>query len=565
MTADSSPRAHIGARSCPFFVPTADGADWHRCLADGRFPIDARYATSYCRTPRHARCALFLTAGAAAPSARPRADAPEPRRRLQRLVSTFVTATVLTLVVALALAVDRRALRPVTRGDTSLQPTSGPTLPIRRGEAGGEALPPPTPLATPAPTARSAAVPPSLVAAPSPTPLPSASASVAAVSTDTLPPASTATVSMIGRRATEGPPPPPPTPEMRSWGGLDSDFFVSPAGSDAADGRSPITAWRTFAPLGAGRVPGGATVAAEAGGVWEETVRPGAANLHFRPYGTGTRPVIVAPDGEYAFDGNQQPGLRLTGWEFTAVTRRGGVLGIVLIDRPGYVVQDIVVHGVDGWMFTTRGARGLVEGSEFYDNDGEGPTHAVNIGGHEGDAYPAAADITIFRANHIHDTGYRGLSNWGTNILFESNRIERWSKAGLLGSATQAPAGIYLQSNNPGPLVVRGNSLVGVGIENIGIWVDDGPADRTIVEGNVVIDAQQCFWAEKTDNVIFRGNTCTRMRRVGVRWGSGDRFQDPSENGQIVDNVFVGTPPAEGWIKLYPGATALVDRNEFRP
>jgi hypothetical protein len=54
------------------------------------------------------------------------------------------------------------------------------------------------------------------------------------------------------------------------------------------------------------------------------------------------------------------------------------------------------------------------------------------------------------------------------------------------------------------------------------------------------------------------------MRRVGVRWGSGDVFQDPSENGEIVGNTFIGPQPAEGWIKLYPGATARVEDNTFR-
>jgi hypothetical protein len=334
-------------------------------------------------------------------------------------------------------------------------------------------------------------------------------------------------------------------------------------GKDTNNGRTPATAWRTFAAVRAGRVPAGSVIAAEAGGVWEETVRVQTRDLRFVVYGFGLRPKIIAPDGQYAFDGNWKTGIRLEGWEFTSKTRRGGQWGIVLIARHDYVVRNIVVHGVDGWMFTARGVRGLIEDSEFYDNDGEGPTHAVSIGGHEGDNHPPASDVSVFRNNYIHDTGYRALSNWGSNVLFEGNRIERWSRSGVVGSATQAPAGIYIQSTNPGRVVAHQNTLVGHGAEFMAIWVDVGPPDQTIVEKNTVVNTSQCFWAEKTDNVIFRGNTCDGMRRLGVRWGSGDLLQDPSENGEIVANTFIGPTPAEGWIMIYPGASALIDRNVF--
>lgn len=359
-----------------------------------------------------------------------------------------------------------------------------------------------------------------------------------------------------------------PQPGEVRQGPAAGHYFISPGGSDTNDGRSPASAWASFAHVRAGDVAPGSVILAEAGGVWQETVRVPVGNLSFGVYGDGPRPRIVAPDGQYAFDGNWKPGTMLQGWELTSATRRGGRWGIVLMAANDYVVRDVVVHGADGWMFMSRGVRGLVERSEFYDNDGGGPTSAASVGGFEDQGRPSPSDVTVFRDNRVHDTGYVAVANWGSNVVIEHNRIERWSKAEARGSDTQAPAGISISSRYLGNVVVRGNLLLGTGVEERAIWVDTGPEDQTVVEGNVAANARHCFWSEKTDNVIFRGNTCSFMSKSGIDWGSGDLWErllyHPSRNGQITGNTFVGPTPEAGWIRLYPGASAEVRDNVYR-
>jgi hypothetical protein len=342
-------------------------------------------------------------------------------------------------------------------------------------------------------------------------------------------------------------------------------FFVSPDGSDGNHGRSPARAWRSFAKIRANRVPAGSVILAQAGGVWQETVQVWASNLRFGAYGSGPRPKIIAPDRQYAFDGNWRSGTQIEGWEFTSATRRGSDLGIVLVAGNDYLVRDVVVHGADGWMFMTRGVRGLVENSEFYDNDGGGETAAVDIGGYEGAGRPPASDTSIIRNSYIHDTRYRALASWGSNVLIENNRVERWSAAGRTSSSTQAPAGIYVPSRFQGDVIVRNNRLAGSGVEHRGIWVDTGPENRTYFEGNSVTDVLDCLRVEKTDNVIVRGNTCERVQQTGVRLGSGSPDEGPARNAVILENRFVGPAPADDWIKVYPGSTAEIRGNLFLP
>ena len=342
------------------------------------------------------------------------------------------------------------------------------------------------------------------------------------------------------------------------------EFFISPSGSDSNDGRSPATAWRSFSRVRANRAPAGSVILAQAGGVWHETVQLQANNLTLSVYGSGPRPKIVAPDAQYAFDSDWRTGTHLEGWEFTSETRRGGRSGIVHVAGNDHVVRDIKVHGADGWMFVSRGVRGLVENSEFYDNDGSGETTAVSIGGYEGTGYPDWPDVSIIRNSYIHDTKYRALATWGTNVLIENNRVERWSAPGRTSSATQAPAGIYVSSRYQGYLVVRNNLLAGSGVEHRGIWVDTGPENRTFFDGNTVTDVIDCLRVEKTDNVVVRGNTCERIQSAGVRLGSGYPDNgDPAENAVIFENRFVGPTPADDWIKVYPGSTAQIYTNLF--
>ena len=69
-------------------------------------------------------------------------------------------------------------------------------------------------------------------------------------------------------------------------------FFVSPDGSDDADGRSEATAWRTLARLATEKVPSGSFVRFRRGGTWRGMVRarPGVT---YAAYGKGAKPCLV--------------------------------------------------------------------------------------------------------------------------------------------------------------------------------------------------------------------------------------------------------------------------------
>jgi hypothetical protein len=74
--------------------------------------------------------------------------------------------------------------------------------------------------------------------------------------------------------------------------------YLANAGDDAADGRTPATAWRTLAKASA-ELPGGATLCLKSGDVFYGQLRPAAGLDARRPtvvtsWGEGPKPVISA-------------------------------------------------------------------------------------------------------------------------------------------------------------------------------------------------------------------------------------------------------------------------------
>ena len=70
-----------------------------------------------------------------------------------------------------------------------------------------------------------------------------------------------------------------------------TQFFVSPDGTDEADGRSEATAWRTLARLAREKVPSGSFVRFKRGGTWRGMVRarPGVTYAAY-----GKEPSLVS-------------------------------------------------------------------------------------------------------------------------------------------------------------------------------------------------------------------------------------------------------------------------------
>lgn len=332
-------------------------------------------------------------------------------------------------------------------------------------------------------------------------------------------------------------------------------FYVSNRGNDGANGKTPQTAWRTFTNVGPdGKVPAGAFVLAEAGGVWNETVKAPENNISFGVYGQGAKPKIIAPSGQYAFDNQWHQHTLLQGWDLTSANRKAAQMGIVLISGDYYTVRDIAVHGADPRLMFAEGDHGLIEGSEFYDCNGSGTDSALTVFAHTGANMPSASESRVVQNNSFHDTGYRALELHGTAFLAQNNTFTRWS-AKVIGNLTQAPAGIYVTHPAPGTGTVQGNVFNGTGVENVALWVDMGPSG-IVFTGNTVTNCRFGAWSEKSNNTVFRGNTFANIKEIGIQWGDYPPEGPPAVGGEISGNAFMGGAPARGWTMIYDGGSS---------
>ena len=68
-------------------------------------------------------------------------------------------------------------------------------------------------------------------------------------------------------------------------------YYLSPEGNDAADGKSPATAWKTLAKLNGSTIPSGSYVCFERGGLWRGQLSA-KAGVTYTAYGEGDKPKI---------------------------------------------------------------------------------------------------------------------------------------------------------------------------------------------------------------------------------------------------------------------------------
>jgi len=353
----------------------------------------------------------------------------------------------------------------------------------------------------------------------------------------------------------------PPPPSATALPSGTPTFYVSNRGNDGANGKTPQTAWRTFTHVGpGGKVPTGAFVFAEAGGVWHETVKAPENNVSFGVYGQGAKPKIIAPSGQYAFDNQWHQHTLLQGWDLTSADRKDAQMGIVIISGDYYTVRDVAVHGADPRLMFAEGNHGLIEASEFYDCNSTGEDAALSVFAHTDAGMPDASESHVVQGNFFHDTSYRALELHGTAFVAQNNTFTRWS-ANVVGTLTQAPAGIYVTQFAPGTATVQGNVFNGTGVENVALWVDMGPSG-VLFTGNTVSNCRFGAWSEKSNNTVFRGNTFSNIKEIGIQWGDYPPEGPASVGGEISANTFVGTTPTNGWTMVYNnGSSANVHGN----
>ncbi|WP_157223716.1 hypothetical protein [Caulobacter sp. AP07] len=97
--------------------------------------------------------------------------------------------------------------------------------------------------------------------------------------------------------------------------------YIDPAGDDAADGKTPETAWASLAMAHHESIPAGAVVMLKRGGVWPGGLLP-KSNCTYGAYGEGAKPRL-GEGVEYAVDDNNASAVRLQDLMLSGATIRG--------------------------------------------------------------------------------------------------------------------------------------------------------------------------------------------------------------------------------------------------
>ena len=198
-----------------------------------------------------------------------------------------------------------------------------------------------------------------------------------------------------------------------------SSYYVSPRGSDDAEGTSPARAWATVARANQAQLRPGDAVLFQGGAIFEDDELTPARS------GTATAPVIYGTYGRGRARLKRSVFLRATSF---------------------VVIQDLEIEhagqGIASLGSTSSGARGIV----IQRNRIRGTSIAINS------ANPADANWTI-RANHIERTGDSAVIVAGERVRIEDNTIEG---AGLDTGIDYGKHGIYLKGSHG---TVTGNRI----------------------------------------------------------------------------------------------------------
>jgi parallel beta-helix repeat protein len=104
-----------------------------------------------------------------------------------------------------------------------------------------------------------------------------------------------------------------------------TSYFISSAGSDANDGRSSSTPWKTIGKLNASALASGDVVSFRSGDTFNGQITMNQSGLTINSYGSGAKPVITG-------------GIPLTGWTLYS--------GSIYVASAGSFVKDLFSNGV---------------------------------------------------------------------------------------------------------------------------------------------------------------------------------------------------------------------------
>ena len=159
------------------------------------------------------------------------------------------------------------------------------------------------------------------------------------------------------------------TPNMEIPAGAERRY-LSEKGDDSADGRTPATAWRTTARLDREKLPRGAFVLFERGGVFRGGFRA-SAGVTYTAYGKGAKPRIYSSPENGANPAKWEKTDAENVWRYHIGTADVGTL--VFDDGKAHAIKILPVYNDDG-TFTQQyggrpfnnGYRGLAEDLHFW-------------------------------------------------------------------------------------------------------------------------------------------------------------------------------------------------------
>lgn len=361
---------------------------------------------------------------------------------------------------------------------------------------------------------------------------------------------------------------------------LPKTYYVDcSAGSDAANGTSPATAWRTLDKVAATTFAPGDSLLLKRGTrcpgqLWPKGSGDADRPIHVGAYGSGALPVIVAGAADAAIKLVDQQH-----WAIETLETAGGKLYGVFVggtqgELRGFVLKNLVVHDVVGEV------KSKVSGLVVVTASGEARMADVSIDGITAYNTTQWAGIIVngaSRENRIRNVTVRNSivhDVYGDGIILfsvEDGLIERsaaWRTGLNPDVSVGTPNAIWTWTCRR--CTVRrteGFFIDSPGVD-AGVYDIDWGNDDNIVEENYGHDAMgycvAVFAAEKlvTTNSVVRGNLCIdngRSPKLARR--QGDMFVYTWEGGaldgvRIENNTFYWTP-------LIDVPAVLFDHPEF--
>lgn len=272
-------------------------------------------------------------------------------------------------------------------------------------------------------------------------------------------------------------------------------YYLSAGGDDAADGRSPTSAWRSLDRASRQQLLPGDRVLLQGGAIF-----PGMLYLDATDAGSAASPVTISSYG--------------TG---RATIQASGTAGVQIYNTAGVTVSDLDVKG-DGVSYRTKG------GISFYnDLDGNRKLAGVSIAG---------VDVSGFR-NGVEVGGGRGASGF-SQVRVSDVRAHHNMEAGLItyGPAFDANLPTYAHSDvtvvgvqafsNPGdPTNLTRNTGSGI---ILGSVAGGGIARSTAYDNGAACLAPEGpvgIWTYDSREVVIEHNVSYRNRTGGQADGGG--------------------------------------------